>query len=76
MSIPDNPSEVVPLSTNVHLTPELERVSEVVRAALRIWWVRGFPYLLFYRPAEPRPRVLRILHGARDLPEVLRDLGG
>lgn len=53
------------MSTNVHLTPELKRVSEVVRAALRIWWVRGFPYLLFYRLAEPRPRVLRILHGAR-----------
>lgn len=36
--------------------------------------VQGFSYLLVYDP-DP-PVILRILHGARDLPEVLRDLGG
>jgi toxin ParE1/3/4 len=34
----------------------------------------GFPYLIVYNAARRPPLILRILHGARDLPEVLRDL--
>lgn len=49
---------------------------DIVPPPARFWRVRGFPYLLVYKPSTPRPRVLRIVHGARDLPEVLRDLGG
>jgi plasmid stabilization system protein ParE len=36
--------------------------------------LRGFPYILVYRGSTIPPRILRILHGARDLPEVLQDL--
>jgi toxin ParE1/3/4 len=35
--------------------------------------VRGFPYLVVYNSSLRPPRIMRILHGARDLPEVLRD---
>jgi toxin ParE1/3/4 len=35
--------------------------------------VRGFPYLVYDASARP-PNIVRIVHGARDLPEVLRDL--
>lgn len=40
---------------------------------LRVWPIRGFPYLVFYRDAEEGPLILRILHGARDIPPTLRD---
>jgi len=36
--------------------------------------LRGFPYIVVYRADANPPRVLRALHGARDLPEVLQDL--
>jgi toxin ParE1/3/4 len=36
--------------------------------------LRGFPYILVYRANAVPPRILRVLHGARDLPEVLQDL--
>ena len=34
----------------------------------------GFPYLIVYNAARRPPLILRILHGARDLPELLREL--
>jgi toxin ParE1/3/4 len=37
--------------------------------------VRSFPvgsYVIFYRPSEGGIEVLRILHGARDIPRILR----
>jgi len=37
--------------------------------------VRGFPvgnYIIFYRPLDDGIEVLRILHGARDIPRVFR----
>jgi toxin ParE1/3/4 len=48
---------------------------ELVDPPIRFWRVRGFAYLLIYRPITPRPRVIRVVHGARDLPDLLRDLG-
>jgi toxin ParE1/3/4 len=46
-------------------TPELEGV--------RSWSVGGFPnHLIFYRPEANGIRVLRVLHGARDIERVLR----
>ena len=49
------------------------RYAEVVGiAGLRQWPVRGFPYLLFYVEMPDRVRVLRILHGRRDIPASLR----
>ena len=36
--------------------------------------VRGFPFVVVYNASARPPLIMRILHGARDLPEVLRDL--
>lgn len=41
---------------------------------VRFLVLRGFPYILVYRANAVPPRILRVLHGARDLPEVLQDL--
>jgi toxin ParE1/3/4 len=41
---------------------------------IRFLAMTGFPYLLVY-DGDARPsRILRVLHGARDLPEVLADM--
>jgi toxin ParE1/3/4 len=37
--------------------------------------LRGFPYLLVYTADTSPPRILRVLHIARDLPPLLADLG-
>lgn len=34
----------------------------------------GFPYVIIYNAERIPPRIMRILHGARDLPEILHDL--
>jgi toxin ParE1/3/4 len=34
----------------------------------------GYPYLIAYAADRKPPVIVRILHGARDLPRVLRDL--
>jgi toxin ParE1/3/4 len=34
----------------------------------------GFPFLIVYNSDRKPPLILRVLHGARDLPELLRDL--
>jgi toxin ParE1/3/4 len=47
---------------------------EIVRAPYRIFVVRGFPYLVVYDPLREPPVIARVVHGARDLPEVLRDV--
>ena len=47
-------------------------------------WARGphrflimtsFPYVIAYRVGEGRPRILRVVHGARDLPRAFQYLG-
>lgn len=43
-------------------------------SGLRTWPVPGFErWLIFYRLTEASVDVVRVLHGARDLPEVLRE---
>jgi toxin ParE1/3/4 len=38
---------------------------------LRIWPIAGFEnYLIFYRPTSDGIEVVRVLHGARDLPAL------
>lgn len=38
---------------------------------LRNWYIPGFPnYLVFYRLTDVGIEVVRILHGARDLPSI------
>ena len=40
---------------------------------IRFLPIRGFPYVVVYTPDRDPPLIVRVLHGARDLPEVLRD---
>lgn len=40
----------------------------------RFFGLTGLPYLVVYNPDRRPPLIPRILHTARDLPEVLRDL--
>jgi plasmid stabilization system protein ParE len=40
----------------------------------RFWSLRGFPYLLVYNASASPPRILRVLHMARDLRTLLDDL--
>jgi toxin ParE1/3/4 len=42
--------------------------------AVRFLVVAGFPYVIVYRAESLRPRILRVLHSSRDLPELLRDV--
>jgi toxin ParE1/3/4 len=41
---------------------------------LRFLILRGFPYLMVYTADTTPPRVLRVLHMARDLPPLLAEL--
>jgi toxin ParE1/3/4 len=46
---------------------------DLVDDPYRFLVLTGFPYLIVYNAARRPPLILRILHGARDLPELLRD---
>lgn len=46
---------------------------ELQIANLRSWPVAGFPYLVFYIEQENAVFVVRVLHGARDIPKSLAD---
>jgi len=37
--------------------------------SLRVW--SGFAYLIIYRPETKPVQILRVIHGARDLPKAL-----
>ena len=54
--------------------PEAGRVRlELTNLPVRFMPMRQFPYVLIYEPNPRPPSVVRILHGARDLAELLRD---
>jgi toxin ParE1/3/4 len=40
---------------------------------LRVWPIKGFPYLAFYLDRENAPDVIRILHTSRDIPHHLQE---
>ena len=40
---------------------------------IRFFPLRGYPYVAVYTPDRHPPLIVRVLHGARDLPEVLRE---
>jgi toxin ParE1/3/4 len=52
-------------------SPRLARAMQSL--ALRIWPVKGFPYLIFYLDLPEGPQIWRVLHTARDIPSSLRD---
>jgi toxin ParE1/3/4 len=43
-------------------------------ARYRFVILTGFPYLIVYAENHDPPLIVRIIHGARDLPRLLRDL--
>jgi toxin ParE1/3/4 len=44
-------------------------------AGLRKWSIRGFrKYLIFYRVDDDAVRIIRVVHGARDLPILFDEL--
>ena len=47
---------------------------ELADEPVRFVTLTGYPYVVVYDASEKPPLILRVLHGARDLPEVLRDL--
>ncbi|MBF0181430.1 MAG: type II toxin-antitoxin system RelE/ParE family toxin [Magnetococcales bacterium] len=46
---------------------------ELLHPPARFLPLTGFPYVLIYDADRVPPLILRVLHGARDLPEVLGD---
>jgi len=48
--------------------------SDLAPAPYRFCVVRGFPYLVVYDASQEPPVVARIVHGARNLAEVLKRL--
>lgn len=51
-----------------HVRPEL------LSAPFRFRALTSFPYLLVYDAEQSPPRIYRVLHMARDLPNLLKDL--
>jgi len=47
---------------------------ELADEPYRFVTLTGFPYVIVYNAERRPPLVVRVLHGARDLPEILRDL--
>ena len=62
------------LATNIGEHPRIGAIkAHVASPPVRFLPIRGFPYVVVYTPDREPPLILRVLHGARDLPEVLRE---
>ncbi len=46
---------------------------ELIDRPWRYLAISGFPYVIVYDDERDPPVILRILHGARDLPEALKE---
>lgn len=78
----DNPAAARALRDGV--ARAAERIGEHIHAGslrpdladepYRFVTLTGFPYVIVYNSERRPPLIVRILHGARDLPEVLRDV--
>lgn len=43
-------------------------------AGLRMWPIPDFPnHLVFYRPIDAGVEIVRVLHSARDIPEIMEE---
>ena len=64
--------------TQLAKTPGIGKVTKLVMSQLgeiRQWRIKGFQdYLIFYRIQNTTVEILRVLHGARDLADVLNKL--
>lgn len=47
---------------------------DLVDPSVRLLALTGFPYLMVYDGQARPPLVLRVLHGARDLPDIFAEL--
>lgn len=47
---------------------------ELANPPIRFWPVPRHRYVVVYNSASTPPRILRVLHGARDLPTLLSNL--
>ena len=59
-------------------TPGMGKVLRSISSRMgeiRQWRIKDFPdYLIFYRLQDDRVEVIRVLHGARDLEDILSNL--
>jgi toxin ParE1/3/4 len=46
----------------------------LLRPAFRFLTLTAFPYLIVYNSERDPPEIVAVIHGARDLPPLLRDL--
>jgi toxin ParE1/3/4 len=55
--------------------PEIGPVrTDLAPERFRFYVLRGYPYVMVYEAAVRAPRILRVLHGAQDLNDVLAAL--
>jgi toxin ParE1/3/4 len=47
---------------------------ELVDGPVRFLVLTGFPYVIVYDADHVPPLILRVLHGSRDLPDILQDI--
>ncbi len=60
---------------NISVHPHIGRLRpDLAGPQYRFLTLTGFPYILVYLAERHPPLILRILHGARDLPGALRDV--
>lgn len=45
---------------------------DLADAPYRFLVLTGFPYVIVYNASRTPPRIIRVLHGARDIPDLLR----
>src|SRR3954452_4887312 len=78
----ENPSAAVALrdtvvaaATRIGNHPRIGALrTELAPQSIRFLVVSGFTYVIVYDAGREPPLILRVLHGARELPELLRDL--
>jgi toxin ParE1/3/4 len=76
----DNPAaakalrdSVARAAENIFAHPEIGQLRpEFANPPYRFLSLTGFPYLVVYTPERNPPLILRILHAARDVPELLQ----
>lgn len=60
---------------NLGRFPEMgDERPELADPPVRFWTLVRYRYVMVYRPDTVPPRILRVLHGARDLPNLLSGL--
>ena len=62
------------LATAIGVHPRIGAMKpHLASPPIRLLRIRGFPHVVVFTPERSPPLIVRVLHGARDLPEVLRE---